>query len=101
MTALPCICLSDILLHRIEGIPLLKRFNLTFRNVCPTEFAIALSLLTGDSEALLRLRSPLALPQASISESTLWERLRRTSVSADRILSLVSSSAHPFLFHKM
>jgi len=93
MTALPCICLSDILLHRIEGIPLLKRFNLTFRNVCPTEFAIALSLLTGDSEALLRLRS--------ISESTLWERLRRTSVSADRILSLVSSSAHPFLFHKM
>jgi integrase/recombinase XerD len=78
MTALPCICLSDILLHRIEGIPLLKRFNLTFRNVCPTEFALALSLLTGDSEALLRLRSPLALPQASISESS--------SVSADRIL---------------
>lgn len=37
MTALPCIYLSDILLHRIEGIALPKRFNLRFRNVCPTD----------------------------------------------------------------
>ncbi|HEY9610916.1 hypothetical protein [Allocoleopsis sp.] len=37
MTVPLCIYLSDILLYRIEGIALPKRFNPRFRNVCPRD----------------------------------------------------------------